>query len=391
MNNFHILAKPEMIFGSDTSLSAGKRLKKIGCKKVICVYDKGVKDAGLVDKIIQAIESEGIEVVHYNGVLPDPPDTVVNEAGELGRKEKVDGIVAIGGGSSMDTAKGVNILLSNPGSITQYGINTVYNKSRTPLFMIPTTAGTGSEMTNMGVITSTTENRKTIIFGEGCTANVAILDPNLTIGLPAYPTATTGMDVLAHASEALTIKRNWNEYSAMFAVKAIELVFKYLPIAVTEGTNMEARENMMLAATYAGIAFTDATVHMAHGIGHAMGAKFHVPHGAACAIALPSVMKYVSKTDPINVKRVGKAMGLDFKDDAGSEEIGQAVADTISALNTRIGIPTLQDLNIGRDSFSDIVDLVVMDTTYFSYPIKTNKPSILAMLEEAYLRGEKRD
>lgn len=389
MNGFFVLDKPELIFGADASLTTGTRLKKLECTKIICVYDQGVKAAGLIDKIVKAIESEGIEVIHYDGVLPDPPDTVVNEAGELGRREKVNGIVAIGGGSAMDTAKGVNILLSNPGSIVQYGIQTVYNKSRTPMIMIPTTAGTGSEMTNMGVITSSTENRKTIIYGEGCTANVAILDPTLTIGLPPYPTAATGMDVIAHAAEALTIKRNWNEYSAMFAEKAIEYVVKYLPLAVADGNNMEAREHMLLAAAYAGIAFTDATVHMAHGIGHSLGAKFHVPHGSACAIALPSVMKYVAKTDPVNVKRVGKAMGLDLKDDASPEEIGQAVADAMFALNAKIGIPTLQDLNIGRDSFADIVDLVIMDTTYFYYPTKANKRNLLAMLEEAYVRGEK--
>lgn len=389
MNDFFVLVKPELIFGANASLSAGARLKKLGCTKVICVYDQGVKAAGLVDKIVKAIETEGITVVHYDGVLPDPPDTVVNEAGELGRKEMVNGIVAIGGGSAMDTAKGINILLSNPGSIVQYGISTVYNKSRTPMLMIPTTAGTGSEMTNMGVITSSTENRKTIIYGEGCTANVAILDPTLTLGLPPYPTAATGMDVLAHAAEALTIKRNWNEYSAMFAEKAISLLVENLPLAVEDGSNLVARENMMLAATYAGIAFTDATVHMAHGIGHSLGAKFHVPHGSACAIALPSVMKYVAKTDPKNVRRVGNAMGLNLSEDLSAEEIGQAVADAMYALNTKVGIPTLQELKIGRDNFADVVDLVIMDTTYFYYPTKANKRNLLAMLEEAYVRGEK--
>ena len=389
MNGFNIIVKPELIFGENSSLTAGTTLKKLGCTKVICVYDKGVKAAGLVDKIVKTIESEGIEVIHYDGVLADPPDTIVNEAGELGRKEKVNGIVAIGGGSSMDTAKGINILLSNPGSITQYGINTVYNLSRTPMVMIPTTAGTGSEMTNMGVITSSTEHRKTIIYGEGCTANVAILDPSLTIGLPPYPTAATGMDVMAHATEALTIKRNWNEYSAMFAEQAIALTVKYLPLAVADGSNIEARENMMLAATYAGIAFTDATVHMGHGIGHSLGAKFHVPHGAACAIALPSVMKYISPSESEHVKRVGIAMGLEFKDDATAAEIGQAVGDALHALNVKVGIPSLQDLNIGRDSFSDVADLVIQDTTYFYYPTKASKRAIIGMLEEAYVRGEK--
>jgi len=389
MNGFNIIVKPELIFGANSSLTAGTKLKQLGCTKVICVYDKGVKAAGLVDKIVKAIESEGIEVIQYDGVVADPPDTVVNEAGELGRKEKVNGIVAIGGGSAMDTAKGINILLSNPGSITQYGINTVYNLSRTPMLMIPTTAGTGSEMTNMGVITSSVEHRKTIIYGEGCTANVAILDPLLTIGLPPYPTAATGMDVMAHATEALTIKRNWNEYSAMFAEQAIALTVKYLPLAVADGSNMEARENMMLAATYAGIAFTDATVHLGHGIGHSLGAKFHVPHGAACALALPSVMKFMSASGTANVKRIGIAMGLEFKEDVTAAEIGKAVSDALDALNTKVGIPTLQELNIGRDSFSDVADLVIQDTTYFYCPAKASKRAIIGMLEEMYVRGEK--
>lgn len=388
MDAFRITSKPEMIFGANSSLTAGTTLKKLGCTKVICVYDKGVKAAGLVDKIVKAIESEGIEVVHFDGVVADPPDTVVNEAGEIGRKEKVNGIIAIGGGSSMDTAKGINILLSNPGSITQYGVGTAYNPSRTPMVMIPTTAGTGSEVTIMGVITSSAEHRKTIIYGEGCTANVAILDPALTLGLPAYPTAATGMDALAHAAESITCKNNWNEYSAMFAEKAIALVVKYLPIVVADGSNVEARENMMLAATYAGIAFTDASVHMGHGIGHSLGAKFHIPHGTACAIALPSVMKFLSAAWQEKVKRVGKAMGLNFKDDVTAEEIGKSVSDAMFKLSTTVGIPTLQELKIGRDSFSDVADLVTKDTTYYHYPTKASKQEIIGLLEEAYIQGE---
>ncbi|MBK5244973.1 MAG: iron-containing alcohol dehydrogenase [Eubacteriaceae bacterium] len=388
MNDFKIVSKPELIYGVNTSLTAGTVLKKLGCSKIICVYDQGVKSAGLVDKIVKVIEGEGIEVVHFDGVVADPPDTVVDEAGEIGRKEKVNGIVAIGGGSAMDTVKGINILLSNPGSITQYKAGTVYNLSRTPMVMIPTTSGTGSETTTMGVITSSKEHRKTIIHGEGCTANVAILDPALTLGLPPYPTAATGMDVLAHAAESLTIKNNWSEYSAMFAENAIAMVVKYLPIAVADGSNMEARENMMLAATFAGTAFTDASVHMGHGIGHSLGAKFHIPHGVACAIGLPSVMKFVATEESEKVKRVGKAMGLTFKDDATPEEIGQLVADEMFALNTTVGIPTLQALDIGRDSFSDVADLVIQDTTYYNYPVKASKDDIVGALEQAYDRGE---
>ena len=389
MNAFRIISKPELVFGANASLTVGEKLKKYGCTKVICIYDKGVKSTGSVDKIVKAIESEGIDVVHFDGVLPDPPDTVVNAAGELGRNEKVNGIVAIGGGSAIDTAKGVNILLSNPGNILQYGINTVYNNSRTPMIMIPTTAGTGSETTNMGVITSTREDRKVIIYGEGCVANMAILDPALTIGLPPYPTAATGMDVLAHAAEALTSKRNWNEYSAIFAEKAISMVVKYLPIAVADGSNMEARENMLLAAHYGGIAFTDVTVHVAHGIGHSMGAKFHVPHGTACAIPLPSVMRLISTTDKEGVRRVGNAMGLNLDAELSAEEIGNAVAIAIFELGRKVGIPTMQELNIGRDDFADIADLTIMDTTYFYYPTKVSKRAILALLEESYVRGEK--
>jgi alcohol dehydrogenase class IV len=181
-----------VLFGAGTSRQTGLKLRELGCKKVLVVYDKGIKASGIADRIIANINEAGIETVCFDGVLADPPDWSVEEAGALGVRENVDGVVGIGGGSSMDSAKAAKLLLTNPPPINQYfGREGVVTKPSVPLIVIPTTAGTGSETTPGGVITDTKNNIKSNIAGTGCTVNLGIVDPELTLGLPPSITAST--------------------------------------------------------------------------------------------------------------------------------------------------------------------------------------------------------
>lgn len=384
MNGFSISNKASVIFGKNASRQTGSQLQGMGIKKVLCIYGKVVKGAGTVDKIVRTMEGKGIQVIHFDGVLPDPPDYVVDEAAEMGRKESVGAVVAIGGGSSIDIAKGVVILLSNPGKISDYFLRTDYNRPLTPLIAIPTTSGTGSEVTTCGVITFTAEKRKSVIIGPACIATLAIIDPLLTVSLPAFFTASTGMDTFAHAVESMTVLFNQNSYSIALAQKAVSLVYEYLPKTVASGSDLEARENMSLACLLAGTAFADANVHIGHSIAHAIGALHHIPHGAACAIALPSVIRYIADAVPENVKMVGFAMGLDMKDGLSAQEAGDIVAEAIKGLSKKIGIPTLKELKIPEADFDKIADIALQDICVLFYPKPTDKDAIISILKDAY-------
>ncbi len=372
-----------VLFGENISSETGTKLKELGCTNVLCVYDKGVKGAGITDKIIENIQAQGIKSVVYDGVLADPPDYTIEEAAEIGRKEQVDGIVAIGGGSSMDTAKAVNILLGNPSPISQYMAGDAQPKPGKVLVLLPTTSGTGSEVTPVAVITDTKKNRKGGIMGQICRATLAIVDPVLTTGMPASITADTGMDAFSHASEAMTSSMA-NPMSDILAEKAVALVCTYLPRAVNNGSDMEARTNMSFAAMIAGYAFADAIPHYGHAIGHTLGAMFHIPHGNACGIALPEVMEFIVDEVPDRVRRVGVAMGLDLGESLSPGEIGTKVADAIRDLNKKIGLKTLKAHKIDESALPDVATMALSDDTAGFGPKKANSEDILKMLQGAY-------
>jgi alcohol dehydrogenase len=249
---FNINHMTPVLFGEGTSLQTGERLKALGCKKVLAVYDKGVKQAGITEKIIESIKEQGIEVAVFDGVKADPPDTMIDEGAEVGRKAGVDGVVGIGGGSTMDTAKTINLLLNNPGKVQDYMGTGKELKPGKNLILLPTTSGTGSEVTMFAVITDTAdENKKKGLAGPLVRANLAIVDPVLTAGMPPSITADTGMDAYAHAVEAI-MGNNRNPMSDLLGEQAISLVMRYLPKAVKNGKDMEARTQMSYAAMLAG-------------------------------------------------------------------------------------------------------------------------------------------
>jgi alcohol dehydrogenase len=374
-----------VIFGEGVSLETGEKLRDLGCTNVLCIYDAGIKAAGITDKVIESIQAQNIKVTVYEGVLADPPDYTIEEAAEIGRKEQVDGLVAIGGGSSMDTAKTVNLLMTNPSPINQYQ-NAGGGRESEPgkvLVLLPTTSGTGSEVTPVAVVTDTKSNAKSGVFGPACRATLAIVDPVLTAGMPPSITADTGMDAFSHAAEAITSGLA-NPMSDILAEKAVSLVCTSLPKAVQNGKDMEARSNMSFAAMIAGYAFADALPHYGHAIGHTLGAMFHIPHGNACGIALPEVMEYIVDTVPDKVKLVGKAMGLELGDALSSREIGKTVADAIRNFNKEIGLKTLKMHKIEESALSDVAKMALSDDTAGFGPKKANSEDILKMLQNAF-------
>ena len=383
---FNINHMTPVLFGEDTSLQTGERLKTLGCKKVLAVYDQGVKQAGITDKIIDSIKEQEIEVAVFDGVKPDPPDTMIDEGAEVGRKAGVDGVVGIGGGSTMDTAKAINLLLNNPGKVKDYMGTGKELKPGKNLILVPTTSGTGSEVTMFAVITDTAdENKKKGMAGPLVRANLAIVDPVLTVGMPPSITADTGMDAYAHAVEAI-MGNNRNPMSDLLGEQAISLVMNYLPKAVKNGKDMEARTQMSYAATLAGYSFNDSLTHMGHSLGHTLGSIFHIPHGNACGVAMPEIIEYLAEEVPGPIQLIGKAMDLDIKAAVSPKEAATQVAEALAAFNKEIGQKTLKELGVEESELEKVAQAAFDQGMWRLSPRETSVEDMLNILKGAYSR-----
>lgn len=384
---FNINHMTPALFGEGTSLQTGERLKTLGCKKVLAVYDQGVKQAGITDKIIDSIKEQEIEVAVFDGVKADPPDTMIDEGAEVGRKAKVDGVVGIGGGSTMDTAKAINLLLNNPGKVKDYMGTGKELKPGKNLILLPTTSGTGSEVTMFAVVTDTGDENKKKGFGGGALvrANLAIVDPLLTVGMPPSVTADTGMDAYAHAAEAI-MGNNRNPMSDLLGEQAISLVMKYLPKAVKNGKDIEARTQMSYAAMLAGYSFNDSLTHMGHSLGHTLGSIFHIPHGNACGVAMPEIIEYLAEDVPGPIRLIGKAMGLKIKTSASPKETAAQVAESLAAFNKKIGQKTLKELGVKKADLKKVAQAAFDQGMWRLSPRETSAKDMLSILTKAYDR-----
>lgn len=371
------------LMGSGASLRTGLKVRELGCRKALVVYDQGLKATGIADTVLENLRNAGVECVIFDGVLPDPPDTVVEAAAEMARNEAVDCIVAIGGGSAIDSAKGINVLINNTPPIMKYFGVQKNLKPGVPMVFIPTTSGTGSEVTNMCVISCESLGKKDSVISPVCVGTLAILDPELTVGLPPKMTAATGIDALSHAVESITGGHS-NPLSDALARDAIRTIGKWLPVAYKDGSNVEAREKMLQASMYAGMAFTNALVHVGHAIGHSLGAKFHVPHGVAIAVALPEVIEYTAVTESEKVRMICECLGAEVPAGAAPEEIGGIAREALRGLIKSVGLPNLRELGISLEDALKIVPMVTQDAGLALAPYRVTGGKIAAMLEAAY-------
>ncbi|WP_259455606.1 iron-containing alcohol dehydrogenase [Bacillus sp. PK3_68] len=301
----------QVTFGAGSVKKIGEVLAELHAKKVLCVYDQGVKQAGIIDQVFTYLEESGVTIIEFANVVPNPPDTILEEGADLAVQENVDAIIAIGGGSPIDAAKAINVLTTNPGPIHQYeGLNLVKNPTK-PLIAIPTTAGTGSEVTAVTVITDTKGAKKMVIGGRHCGADVALVDPELTVGLPPAVTAATGMDALTHAIESYVSKLA-SVPSEINSLKAVELIYNNLEEAYKNGSNIEARTNMLLGSMMAAYAFNSALLGLVHAIAHPLSVYCGLPHGVANACMLPDVMEYNAQDATVQkrFKDIAQVMGL---------------------------------------------------------------------------------
>ena len=291
MQGFEFNTVGRLVNGSGSALELAGECRRLDVKRPMLVTDPGLVSIGLVQPVIQALEEQGLAVTLFDQVKEDPPEAVILAGAELGRSRDIDGVIAVGGGSSMDVAKVVAVLLGGDQQLGEmYGVGMVTG-ARLPLLLVPTTAGTGSEVTPVAVVT-TGETTKAGISSPVLLPDVAVLDADLTLGLPPMVTAMTGVDAMVHAIEAYTSRHQKNPLSDMLARQALELLARNIRVAVHDGQNRQARENMLLGACLAGQAFANAPVAAVHALAYPLGGHYHIPHGLSNSLVLPQVLEF---------------------------------------------------------------------------------------------------
>lgn len=336
---------PTIQFGPDASLLTGAEAKALGGRHALLVTDKFMHENGLCEPVIKSLKDAGLSVEIYSGVNSEPDLNHVAEGLALQKKHNIDVLVALGGGSPIDAAKAIGVLAVNGGHIEDYmGLGKI-TKAGLPLIAIPTTAGTGSEATQFTIITDTTRDVKMLIGSHYVLPRAALLDPQLTLGMPKGLTAATGLDALTHAMEAYVSKKA-QPMSEVMALSAIRLIGQNLFKAWNNPGDYEARSNTLLAALQAGIAFNNASVALVHGMARPIGALYHVPHGVSIATLLETVMTF---SLPGNMERyadIAVALGVPRKGSA--EEIARAGVKIVKGMVNDMGIPSLTKLGVTK-------------------------------------------
>ncbi len=357
---FH--APAVVTFAEGARFTIGDTLTKWGVRgTVLLVHGKNVKAAGLVDDIEAGIKGAGYKTVVFDKVLPDAPVEVIREGVEFAKKHAVEAVIAIGGGSGMDIAKAIAVMMSNEGDILNYvGMDVVPNRRNVLFVAVPTTCGTGSEMTDGGVVYDSASAHKLPFWDAFAGPDIAILDPFMLKELPKHLIAQTALDAFAHSVEALTSIAA-NPISDAVALGAIELIAKHVPVAFTEEENKEALEMLLTASTMAGMAFNRSSVHAGHVIAHAVGAVAHIHHGAACALAMPLVLKEQALAVPDKVIRIAAAMGFKLDESLTPEEIGDLVAEYVRKFNASLNINTFGQYGIKIEQIDKILQYISED------------------------------
>lgn len=373
----------KIISGIGSTAEIIKELNDLHAKKVLLITDPGLVQAGVAQQVVEMLKQAAVEVEIFDAVEPDPSIQVATKAAEMAKNVKANVLIALGGGSAIDTAKSAALLVTNGGYLKDYaGVNKVV-KPILPLIAVPTTAGTGSEVTIFAVMSDPEKQEKFTISGALIAPAVAVLDPLLTLKLPPSVTAFTGMDALTHAIEAFTSSIAQPPTDAL-ALSAIKLVLKHLPVAVGRGDNIKARDGMLQASLLAGIAFNNAFLGLAHAIASPLGGHFHVPHGLANAVMLPYVMEYNLPTAVRRYAEIGCALGLQAVGDTPRAVAEKTVA-AITQLARDINIPEKLS-NIGAKE--ELLPLVARDALK-SIQLKFNvrnasEKEILVLLQKAY-------
>lgn len=383
MENF-MTQVPLVFFEEDAWKKTGVLCKMMKVSKAMVVFGSVTRRNGVAEKVISALQAVNIDVVEFTKVRPDPSYHDINEGGVLARKLGVNAVIGVGGGSAMDTAKGIYIMLGNPDTenimdhcLGGRGKNKPMKRPNALLVMVPTTSGTGSEVSTGCVITDDEINYKALMGGLQVLPQIALLDPKLDVTMPAGLTAATAFDALAHGLESYVMgglansvkpSMNWNPWTDMLALEAVRKIFKNLPVVLEHPDDVEARAAIKFASMLDGIAMCAGGLTLGHGIAETLGALWHVSHGVGCAWGLvPSVRQglKVAHNTPERYRALAEAIGLDVPADASMEQISDMICDAIEELMVKAKIPTIASLGHKPDEIPNIVEVGMKDPCNF--------------------------
>lgn len=370
-------------FGPGAREVLPQEISRMGYKKAFVATDKDLIKFGVADKVLKVLGNAGIPYEVFSEIKPNPTVSNVKAGVEAFAKSGADFIIAIGGGSSMDTAKAVGIITNNPEFADVVSLEGVADtkKKSVPIIALPTTAGTAAEVTINYVITDEENEKKMVCVDPNDIPVMAIVDAELMYTLPRGLTAATGMDALTHAIEGLITKGAW-EMSDMFELKAIEMIARYLETAVNEPQNAEARNGMAVAQYIAGMAFSNVGLGVVHGMAHPLGAIFDIPHGVANALLLPTVMEFNMPAAIDKYVQIAKAMDV-YTPGMSKEDAAQAAVDAVRALAVRVGIPQhLAELGIKAEDLDKLATAAAADVCTPGNPRFVDKEIIQRLYEK---------
>lgn len=376
MGGFQLQVPTQVRFGAGRARELAEVLAQWQCERAFVVTDPAVMAASGAERAVQGLSEAGIAVALWDGVKPDPTLDSVHQAAEAFARSGASSLVAVGGGSAIDTAKGIRVLASAGGRLADYAgaEGKVFRPQVSiPLVALPTTAGTGSEVTFFGVYSDPARHLKVTVTSPHLAPEVAIVDPELTRSLPSAPTAQAGIDVLGHAIEAY-VSRAASAVSDLFAERAIGLVARHLPVAVADGGNDTAREGMAEASLLAGIAFNHAGLGLTHAIAAALSGAVGLPHGAAIGLLLPAVVEYNWPAASQKLARVAELLGHPAIS-------GAALGATIRALDREIGIPTrLKEVGVTEGMLPEMARATAVSVQLRFNPRQPTEAEVIALL-----------
>ncbi|HEY9776761.1 MAG TPA: iron-containing alcohol dehydrogenase [Planktothrix sp.] len=384
MNPFVFHCPTKVNFGEHMAATAADSVKDCGAKKTLIVTDAVLLQAGILQPILSGFDEK--EYVIFSDVPPDSDVDCVNKGARMAREAGCDCVLAVGGGSVLDTAKVINICMSLGGELLEYqGLNNL-DERLGPLIAIPTTAGTGSEVSMVAMVKDNAEGKKLLFGSRFLAPDVAILDPTLLVSLPAKLTAATGLDALTHDIEAYTAVISNSIFTDALCVGSLKLLFEHLPRATNHGDDLEARAATLVASAMAGVAFTNSGVGIVHALAHATGAKFGTHHGLTNSIFLPHGMHF--NLDVVSERYASLARHLGFSNSSNSEEAARALISAIEQLSHRVGLPNkLRDLGVPKLNNSQLDELAFLastDPAIMFNPKESSVEDIIGIYERAY-------
>lgn len=375
-----------MLIGGGAVGEIGGVLKRLGVTNPLIISDAFMESSGVLAKVGDAITKSGLTFGIFTDTIPDPTDTVIDLGLAALRAGNYDGLVAVGGGSPMDTAKAVAILEAGGGHIRDYKVPNLADHANLPIICVPTTAGTGSEVTRFTIVTDTANDEKMLIAGLGCLPMAAIVDYELTLSMPFRLTADTGIDALTHAIEAYVSKRA-TPVSDNYALTAMATLYRNVRQASFNPGDHEARAAMMLGATQAGLAFSNASVALVHGMSRPIGAFFHVPHGLSNAMLLPLITAFSAQAATSRYADCARAIGVADAGE-GDQAAVTRLLDALGSLNRDLKVPNPKQYGIDRAKYFAILETMASQALASGSP--GNNPrvptqaEIVALYEQAW-------